>query len=510
MEQDLDHCADKNETRCKDGADAIVQKCKLAGGCLQWLDSFVCETTNLCTGAPDVCLDGACEPASDPNIHCDTPDEVCIASICDPLTGQCSELPADDFDPCDDGNSCTINDICFNGDCLGDGKNPNGSLVCPKADCLKTLMDLDCGDSFSFPLADSKSNQMSEYDCDGAGEGYQGFEQAMLVFNEYPLSFEMTVTLELANPTLAGVEFSDVMVLGTSKGICWPADCEHAGFMDDKGHLTLKVPMEEEAEWAIVVDGRNGFTGGVRIGASCLNKVVESFCSNGEDDEPDFQIDGFSDCDDPDCTDTLVCEYEQACGDDADNDGDGLTDCADDDCAAKDDCKFETNCFNDIDDDDDGLTDCDDEDDCALSGVCGLECPDAIPLGCGDVLAEQNPLDGAMTWTSFGCSPTGGDFYTYSNPHLIYFAEPEPGCDFTVHVTPTPTDQGFTIHDVYALGPGCNHMTCIDATESFASPESVSVKASESPWAWIAVLGDDQTMSVGDHSYSIQMTCECP
>ena len=155
-----------------------------------------------------------------------------------------------------------------------------------------------------------------------------------------------------------------------------------------------------------------------------------------------------------------------------------------------------------------GVPDC--QGDCAAYWPCGAACPDGVQLTCGAVLTNQNPLDGEQTWSEFGCSPTEGDTYAYSNPHLIYYAEPDPGCDFAVHLTPTPTDLGFTIHHIYALGPGCNNETCLDAAQAMASPASVSVKASESAWAWIAVTGDDQTMSVGDHTYGIQMTCDCP
>jgi hypothetical protein len=62
----------------------------------------------------------------------------------------------------------------------------------------------------------------------------------------------------------------------------------------------------------------------------CLDQP-ETDCGNMMDDD----LDGDTDCDDPDCTGNMSCpETETFCDDNVDNDFDGDTDCADSDCTA--------------------------------------------------------------------------------------------------------------------------------------------------------------------------------
>src|SRR6476659_1590860 len=67
--------------------------------------------------------------------------------------------------------------------------------------------------------------------------------------------------------------------------------------------------------------------------AGCSNVILseESFevCANGGDDDGD----GLTDCDDPSCDGSGVCETTmEGCTNGADDDGDGATDCAEQNC----------------------------------------------------------------------------------------------------------------------------------------------------------------------------------
>ena len=56
------------------------------------------------------------------------------------------------------------------------------------------------------------------------------------------------------------------------------------------------------------------------------------------DDGIDNDLDGLTDCDDPDCDFDLACAVPEVCDDGLDNDLDGATDCADSDCSAAPEC----------------------------------------------------------------------------------------------------------------------------------------------------------------------------
>ena len=65
-------------------------------------------------------------------------------------------------------------------------------------------------------------------------------------------------------------------------------------------------------------------------------------CNDGEDND----MDGWVDCDDPDCESSEFCTEwveDGDCSDGIDNDGDGLVDCDDSDCVEADDCEIPSN-----------------------------------------------------------------------------------------------------------------------------------------------------------------------
>ena len=114
--------------------------------------------------------------------------------------------------------------------------------------------------------------------------------------------------------------------------------------------------------------GVAGAGGDAGSGGSSLEAEI---CDNDVDDD----LDGQTDCADPDCfaecgavDAAYAAPFEFACDDEEDNDYDGLVDCKDDDCIGDPACP-ETDCENEVDDDQDGKTDCADSD-CSENPAC--------------------------------------------------------------------------------------------------------------------------------------------
>jgi hypothetical protein len=74
-------------------------------------DGSLCTQTDECDGA------GACVGSND--VVCTPLDDCHVAGTCNPGTGMCSNPNAGDGTPCDDGNTCTIEDECTAGSCGG-------------------------------------------------------------------------------------------------------------------------------------------------------------------------------------------------------------------------------------------------------------------------------------------------------------------------------------------------------------------------------------------------------
>ena len=117
------------------------------------------------------------------------------------------------------------------------------------------------------------------------------------------------------------------------------------------------------------------------------------------DDSEDNDLDGLTDCDDPDCASVDCAEV---CDDGFDNDTDGDTDCADSDCGDADECDESLNCGDEVDNDLDGDIDCADSD-CAASLACG-------PGSC------ENPI----IVDTFPYTDSGSDFSEGFYDHLLF------------------------------------------------------------------------------------------
>ncbi len=89
-------------------------------------DGTTCDDGNECT-LIDTCQSGVCTAGSD--VVCTASDNCHDVGVCDPETGVCSDPPKADGSPCDDGDECTLADICQGGVCTG-----GSDVVCTASD----------------------------------------------------------------------------------------------------------------------------------------------------------------------------------------------------------------------------------------------------------------------------------------------------------------------------------------------------------------------------------------
>lgn len=113
---------------CNAGA---CDACSVATGAMQdgtcrFLTGSVCDDGNACTQL-DSCSAGACVGAKP--ITCAAMDSCHDAGTCDPMTGACSNPEKPENTLCDDGDRCTLNDRCIVGSCM-----PVSTVTCAAMD----------------------------------------------------------------------------------------------------------------------------------------------------------------------------------------------------------------------------------------------------------------------------------------------------------------------------------------------------------------------------------------
>ena len=79
-------------------------------------DGAACDDGDQCT-LDDVCATGVCIAGTP--VDCSVLDDICNVGTCIPATGACQATPANEGGSCNDGDPCTINDACSGGTCAG-------------------------------------------------------------------------------------------------------------------------------------------------------------------------------------------------------------------------------------------------------------------------------------------------------------------------------------------------------------------------------------------------------
>ena len=117
---------------------------------------------NLCNGVVVCNADHKCELDSESVVKCDDSlDSLCEKNTCTPETGECQMTKAVDGTECDDGLVCTLFDICTDGKCAGEkndcnDNNPCTDDVCVESEggCVHYNNDFDCSDDSSCTTDD--------------------------------------------------------------------------------------------------------------------------------------------------------------------------------------------------------------------------------------------------------------------------------------------------------------------------------------------------------------------
>ncbi len=145
-------CGGGSDNACSDGVDCTVDSCdELTDGCVHDPNDSLCNDENDCTD--DVCRsETGCEFVADDVNSCSDgdpcTDDICVTGVCEgtPVAcpdsgnactvlecngegadGNCDlEVPANEGGACDDGDVCTVNDRCSNGECEGDAVDCSG------------------------------------------------------------------------------------------------------------------------------------------------------------------------------------------------------------------------------------------------------------------------------------------------------------------------------------------------------------------------------------------------
>ncbi len=151
-------CMPSASLECEDGEACTEDSCDSVEGCLYTaLDGDPCEDGSAATTG-DFCSDGVC--ASGPLLDCND-DNPCTTDVADDLLGCLNTFNTVD---CDDGDSCTVGDICGAGACLGvevdcgDGDGCTVDVCDEQSGCSNTISPgAFCEDGDKCTIGDSCS-----------------------------------------------------------------------------------------------------------------------------------------------------------------------------------------------------------------------------------------------------------------------------------------------------------------------------------------------------------------
>ena len=130
-------CVAQSSTKCDDDNPCTLDKCAPATGkcgSTPAFDGLGCEDNKKCTTG-DQCKGGVCKAGAILNCWDGSP---CTKDFCDAATGDCKHAPTNEGKTCNDGDACTIFDVCQGGLCVAKDKAPcNDSNVCTVDICNK-------------------------------------------------------------------------------------------------------------------------------------------------------------------------------------------------------------------------------------------------------------------------------------------------------------------------------------------------------------------------------------
>ena len=433
---------------------AVSCDCQKDADCELLEDGDLCNGTLFCdlSALPYTCAiapgsEISCPPATGP-------DASCLAALCDPLTGKCGEVAANQQAPCSDGDACTIGDICQNGTCTpGEVANCNDGNPCTDDSCSQATGCTHVNNQ--GPCSDGNVCTVDDL-CD-AGDCVSG--EALTCDDDNICTSDLcdsnTGCVHAATPGPCDDGNACTVGEGCSAGKCIAAGvldcndnnpctadscqliagCQHdpmAGVCDDGDACTLGDHCEAGACVA-----------GQTVSCNDQNPCTDDTCALGActftpNDEP--------------CDDGNACTVNDGCKGGTCGFG-ALQQCDDDNLCTTDSCDPIQGCLHLLND-----SPCDDENLCTTSDHCHLgECVGSGEMNCNDT----NPC------TDDSCSPqTGCQFQPNSAPCSDNNACTEPGQCQGGWCTPGPAtdcdDEDPCTDDSCLPETGCQHAVNTD------------------------------------------------
>ena len=147
-------CGGTSQLDCDDSNPCTDDLCDAVKGCIHLNNTAPCDDKNACTEG-DTCSDGTCYGG--PNLPC-IDENICTNDSCDPAIG-C--VFTNNNSSCDDGNPCTVKDHCDSGECVGGGdlncddENPCTNDLClPNMGCIHSYNTDPCDDGNACTVTD--------------------------------------------------------------------------------------------------------------------------------------------------------------------------------------------------------------------------------------------------------------------------------------------------------------------------------------------------------------------
>ncbi len=375
-----DHCVlglcESVETdTCDDANPCTTDYCDPATGCVHEDNTLPCNDADVCT-IGDVCADGVC--VGGVLLSCND-GNLCTDDSCDNLSG-CQYVA--NSDPCDDQNTCTISDMCVDGECVGEGSldcddaNPCTKDIClPGGGCDHEDILGSCTDGDPCTLNDS---------CQ-AGQCVPG--PALDCDDGNPCTDD-ECALDGSCSNTANTASCDDGNACTEGDHCADGSCVHAGLLDCDDDDVCTTDSCNPVSGCVSTnntvpcdDGNACTTGDVCSDGSCVSAGTLDCDDNNPctDDECDAQDGCQFAANEEQCDDLNACSDGDYCADGLCHPGDMIdcddgNPCTDDYCTVGEGCQFVPN-----QDQCDDLNACSDGDFCA-----GGECQSGPPLECND------------------------------------------------------------------------------------------------------------------------------
>jgi alpha-tubulin suppressor-like RCC1 family protein len=109
------------------GNACLTGTCGSNGQCTPRANGTSCNDNNACTRT-DTCQSGVCQGGNP--VTCTASSQCHSAGTCNPSTGTCSNPTRPNGTSCNDGNACTVSDVCQSGTCSGSPMICNAPPTC--------------------------------------------------------------------------------------------------------------------------------------------------------------------------------------------------------------------------------------------------------------------------------------------------------------------------------------------------------------------------------------------